>query len=1533
MIASLAMLIGIGANLARPAQTAAATNNVINFQARLEGSTGAIVADGTYNVEFKLYNASSSSGSSQGSCTGDANCLWTEDYLVSAVHGIQVVNGYLTANLGSLTGFPSTINWDQQLYLTMRVGATGSSPTWDTEMSPRLQVTSVPYAFRAGRAGGLFDPAGSGATLSWNSPGSAFNLLLPNETGTLCSTASTDTCGGNFIQNQNTGVQLGANFDIDGSGTLGGALNVSGVGTFSRNGATGGNDYTLGVTGTPIANATSSLIRIGAAIGSGNATAGTGGTYIGINEPSSGAGSTADFVNFQNNGTSEFKITSTGNITGVGSLTINNVSAGATGATVSYKAVKPAANMVLQNFLLSTDTAASFAVQGSGQLNWGPGGSTATDTDLYRSGINALQTDGAFTAAGNIQGVVLNATTGFQVNGAAATGNYLRGNGTNFVGSSLLASDLSGTLFTLQGSTGVNQNVASGSTVSILAGSSANLTSVASATNTITVDIVNNPNFSGLVTASKTGATALAVTGAPTNTATSSLIQIGNAISGGNTSANGGTYIGLNAPGSGNPGNAADFINFQVNGSSKFKVDTFGDISAGSTITITSNSLTSGSYNKTFTAGTGGVSINDVVILANDGGNARILDTATKEDTRVIGIANATTTSGSSVSVKLAGNAQVTADTGAVAIGDQLVTSTTSGQVTVDNSATSGILGYATSTKAGGSSGLVSVTIHPVNGVTNPVFGGNVTVQGTGSFTGAGTALSVTNNATIGGTLGVTGVSTLTAQLNANGGIVTNNTNVNAGTGTITSGAINGQTINATANFTGTVAIQGANALTLGTGSTVGSLTFNADSTHTVTLNATTFTSGSSYSLTLPTAIPASSGLCLQSGATVGSTNQLAFNSCGGGTTLQGAYNGSAAAAPSILTTSALNPVTIQTANASGIAAGSELFGVHLNHASDTIGNSLFTVNSNGVGINVGTTAPTTGSNIDLAFGQGANRTISVLTQGTTNTAGNNLTVSAATGNGTGGGGTLNLQGGAASATAGSAGGGIAITATNGTGTTTGAAGGSVTITAGNAGGSGVNAGGTITLQAGSATTTGANGGVLVKGAANSSTAFQIQNTSSVVLLTADTSNTINRIGISPAGNFDFVNHPYAATSTLEVGGQITASGPSASGSNGGGAFFARGFSATGAGVAAFVGNWNNTALWGLGQATSSSSDNTVRLGNVDGGSTPGTAGVWSATQNLNLALGGSITIGTNQTYTGTGALNVTSGGATALGIDTGGGAAINIGAANATSIVLGGNASGTITDQVSATSTAGYTLQTTTNVALLTGDAHDNELIVGATGGTPILLVLANKNTSGDPTEVDGAMYYNGNTGNFRCGVDTIWVNCGSLLSSNTSPSSAVSNCTSGCAAMSIHPTIPANYCTPGRVIQITAAGVYSDTSTPSLDFGVYLGSNATTRSSDTLLGSVSNTPVAGNGVTDDGWNLTFSIICDTAGAPGTVNGQGFYNLKKSGTTTNSALLSSATTSLIDTTTSNTIYLFPTWSAASTSNTVTLEQFIVTAP
>jgi hypothetical protein len=133
-----------------------------------------------------------------------------------------------------------------------------------------------------------------------------------------------------------------------------------------------------------------------------------------------------------------------------------------------------------------------------------------------------------------------------------------------------------------------------------------------------------------------------------------------------------------------------------------------------------------------------------------------------------------------------------------------------------------------------------------------------VSITNNASIGGIGTigTLAVTTNATVGGTLGVTGITTLAAQLNANGGVVTNNASINAGTGTITSGAINGQTISSTANFTGTLAVQGGT-LTIGTpGTTAGSLNLaNASSSRQVVLQGLNPTGTGNATIQLPSLV------------------------------------------------------------------------------------------------------------------------------------------------------------------------------------------------------------------------------------------------------------------------------------------------------------------------------------------------------------------------------------------------------------------------------------------------------------------------------------------------------------------------------------------------------------------------------------------------------------------------------------------------------------------------------------------------------
>ena len=227
----------------------AADNNYLNFQARILQSSGAVVADGTYNVEFKLYNAASSSGSSQGSCAGDANCLWVETR--TTTNRVVTKNGYITASLGSISSFPSTIQWDQELWISLNIGGINVSPSWDGEMNPRMKVTSVPLAFSAQQ---LQKSSGAYTTkLTVTTPTADRSIVLPNESGTVCTTGSVCSgyqASGSFVNLQATtpGSQQTGHINVSGTGIFGtnllspivyGSSSANGTLTLQGNSTTG----------------------------------------------------------------------------------------------------------------------------------------------------------------------------------------------------------------------------------------------------------------------------------------------------------------------------------------------------------------------------------------------------------------------------------------------------------------------------------------------------------------------------------------------------------------------------------------------------------------------------------------------------------------------------------------------------------------------------------------------------------------------------------------------------------------------------------------------------------------------------------------------------------------------------------------------------------------------------------------------------------------------------------------------------------------------------------------------------------------------------------------------------------------------------------------------------------------------------------------------------------------------------------------------------------------------------------------------
>ncbi len=185
-------------------EASAATSSTLNFQGRLSNSAGNVVSDGTYSMEFNLYNASAG-GTTQ----------WTETQ-----GAVTVKNGYFSVQLGSATSFPGTIDWSQEQWLTMNVNGDG-------EMSPRLKLTAVPYAFRAGQADSLTNGSG---TLGASDILQKAPVTIQSFSSTLAGLRLNQTGSGGLIQLQGDGSDV---FTVDklGAATLGSSITLGNTST------------------------------------------------------------------------------------------------------------------------------------------------------------------------------------------------------------------------------------------------------------------------------------------------------------------------------------------------------------------------------------------------------------------------------------------------------------------------------------------------------------------------------------------------------------------------------------------------------------------------------------------------------------------------------------------------------------------------------------------------------------------------------------------------------------------------------------------------------------------------------------------------------------------------------------------------------------------------------------------------------------------------------------------------------------------------------------------------------------------------------------------------------------------------------------------------------------------------------------------------------------------------------------------------------------------------------------------------------
>ena len=124
----------------------------MNFQGRIADSAGNALANGSYNMKFRIYDA----------LTGGA-LQWSEQRANSASTGVTVTNGLFSVQLGDVTSLPPSIFTNQNLYFEIELPTPGTATcsTASCEsyiegpMGPRNKLGTSAYAFNSDTLDGI----------------------------------------------------------------------------------------------------------------------------------------------------------------------------------------------------------------------------------------------------------------------------------------------------------------------------------------------------------------------------------------------------------------------------------------------------------------------------------------------------------------------------------------------------------------------------------------------------------------------------------------------------------------------------------------------------------------------------------------------------------------------------------------------------------------------------------------------------------------------------------------------------------------------------------------------------------------------------------------------------------------------------------------------------------------------------------------------------------------------------------------------------------------------------------------------------------------------------------------------------------------------------------------------------------------------------------------------------------------------------------------------------------------------------------
>jgi|GEM_PF-2660663 len=449
---------------------AAGINKQINFQGKLVNADGTNVTDGSYTVVFTMYSVFSGGSS-----------LWTESDTVTTTSGIFQVA------LGAVTTLPSSIDFNTDtLYLGIKIS------TESSEMTPRIRMTAVPYAFNSNAVNGLTFSGTSGNTYTFPGTNSGTVLTSNAPTQTLTSTQTSGTILGMSDVTTETAAVIGQSISLTG----GGAFDQTGL-SITLSGATGTNLNALIVSDGTNNNVVLSKLGV---LTLGNAANTTGKIIF----AKSGGGNT-------------------------GTTTLQAGAQTATNITYTFPTAAPQASQIL-----SSDV--------NGNLSWITNSAACTTCLVQVPGTTAANT--VTPTVGSVIGLTVNATSGTAATAAIFNQSQSGNDGIDI--------NLTNTSGSVANGLSVTSNGASGTTtngINITQSGTSAITNGLTFTGTFT-NIINAPTFkvtnAGDITANATASISgnLTLVNGNIGTTSKNTLSLGDANTG-NIVMNGGGNVGI----------------------------------------------------------------------------------------------------------------------------------------------------------------------------------------------------------------------------------------------------------------------------------------------------------------------------------------------------------------------------------------------------------------------------------------------------------------------------------------------------------------------------------------------------------------------------------------------------------------------------------------------------------------------------------------------------------------------------------------------------------------------------------------------------------------------------------------------------------------------------------------------------------------------------------------------------------------------------------------------------------------------------